>query len=163
MDAYAPMAWHDFFVGSVGAAAGLTGLLFVAISLNLEHILKFPHLPGMAAGTLGVVVATLLVAGFALAPGQSNRVLGIEMAVTGVVVSAQAVVVSVRNRQAEDPLQWTLARAFTLVPPGLFFVAGGLSLVAGGGGGLEWILAGTLASFVAAPLNAWVLLVEILR
>jgi hypothetical protein len=31
------------------------------------------------------------------------------------------------------------------------------------GGGLYWILAGTVLTFVGATLNAWVLLVEILR
>jgi hypothetical protein len=50
MTSFDPSAWHDFFVGSMGASAALTGLLFVAISINLEQILKFPNLPGRAAG-----------------------------------------------------------------------------------------------------------------
>jgi hypothetical protein len=33
----------------------------------------------------------------------------------------------------------------------------------GGGGGLYWVLAGTLLSFLAASISAWVLLIEILR
>ncbi len=37
----------------MGASAALLGLLFVAISINLEQILKHRHLPGRAAGTLG--------------------------------------------------------------------------------------------------------------
>ena len=36
--AYGPMVWHDFFMGTIGASAALTGLLFVAISINLEQI-----------------------------------------------------------------------------------------------------------------------------
>ena len=50
-----------------------------------------------------------------------------------------------------------------LLLPALAFVGGGCSLLAGSGGGLCWILAGTVLTFVAASLNAWVLLVEILR
>ena len=52
----------------------------------------------------------------------------------------------------------------TLLLPGTLFFAGGLSLVAAGGGGLYWVFAGTaLALLVVSALNAWVLLVEVLR
>ncbi len=37
--------WHDFFVAQVGAAAALTGLLFVALSLNITRILQYAWLP----------------------------------------------------------------------------------------------------------------------
>ena len=60
------LAWHDFFIGTIGAAAALTGLLFVAISINLDQVLKYPGLPGRAAGTLGMLVSALIVSGFAL-------------------------------------------------------------------------------------------------
>ena len=42
MAAFAPIEWHDLFLGAVGASAALTGLLFVAISINLEQILSSP-------------------------------------------------------------------------------------------------------------------------
>jgi hypothetical protein len=43
------------------------------------------------------------------------------------------------------------------------FVVCGLLLLGGREGGLYWLLPGTLLSFVAGVLHAWVLLVEILR
>jgi hypothetical protein len=55
-------------------------------------------------------------------------------------------------------LQFLLAQSSTLP-----FVAGSLSLMLGHGGGLYWLVAGTLASFVAGLIDAWVLLIEILR
>lgn len=37
---YAPAAWTAFFTAMIAAAAALTGLLFVAVSINLALILK---------------------------------------------------------------------------------------------------------------------------
>jgi hypothetical protein len=37
---YAPGAWTAFFSAMIAAAAALTGLLFVAVSINLAGILK---------------------------------------------------------------------------------------------------------------------------
>jgi hypothetical protein len=39
------VAWANFFVAEVGAAAAPSGLIIVAISINLQRILSFPQLP----------------------------------------------------------------------------------------------------------------------
>jgi modulator of FtsH protease len=160
---FAPADWHEFFNAAVGASAALLGLLFVAISINLKLILKHRHLPGRAAGTLGTLLSVLVVCSFGLVPGQSNRALGVEILATGAVVATQAIWVSVGKRSEGDPLTWTLGNLPILLFPALAFVGGGCSLLAGSGGGLYWILAGTVLTFVGTTLNAWVLLVEIVR
>jgi hypothetical protein len=160
---YAQAGWHDFFVSAVGASAALLGLLFVAISINLEQILKHRNLPGRAAGTLGTLLSDLVVCSFGLAPGQSNRTLGAEILTTGAVVATQAIWVSVRKPSEGDPLSWKLGNLSLLLFPELAFAGGGCSLFAGSGGGLYWILGGTVLTFLAASINAWVFLVEILR
>ena len=163
MSGYSPADWHEFFDAAVGASAALLGLLFVAISINLKLILKHRHLPGRAAATLGTLLSVLVVCSFGLAPGQSDRTLGVEILATGALVATQAIWVSVGKRSQGDPLSWTLGNLPILLFPPLAFVGGACSLLAGSGGGLYWILAGTVLTFVAASLNAWVLLVEILR
>ncbi len=160
---YSALGWHDFFMGTIGAAAALTGLLFVAISINLEQILKFPQLPGRAAGTLGILVSTLVVSGFALAPGQGRRVLGIEIAAAGAIVAVQAIWVSHGKKTPGEPASWQIEHLTTLLLPSVALIVGGASLVAGEGGGLHWVLGGILLAFVSASVNAWVLLVEIKR
>jgi hypothetical protein len=163
MVAYDPGAWHAFFTGAIGASAALTGLLFVAISINLDQILKFPQLPGRAAGTLGTLLASLAVSGFALAPGQGYLALGWEIVAVGVVVAGQALWVTLGKRAPDQRLTWILAHLTSLFLPALAFIIGGVSIVAKSGGGLYWILAATMLVFVLSSLNAWVLLVEIKR
>jgi hypothetical protein len=160
---YSALQWHDFFIGTIGAAAALTGLLFVAISINLEQILKYPQLPGRAAATLGMLVSALVVSGFALAPGQSIRALGIEVACVAAVAAAQSVWVSLGKKRPGEPMSWQIEHLATLLLPSLAIVVGGVILIGGTGGGLYWLLAGILFTFVSAAINAWVLLVEIKR
>jgi modulator of FtsH protease len=160
---YNSLAWHDFFIGTIGAAAALTGLLFVAVSINLEQILKYPQLPGRAAGTLGMLVSALVVSGFALAPGQGNHALGIEVAAAGAVVAVQAVWVSHGKETPGEPTSWQIEHLATLLLPSIALIVGGVSLAAGAGGGFYWVLAAILLAFVSASVNAWVLLVEVKR
>ncbi len=43
MTAYQPEQWHDMFVAIAGAAAALTGLIFVAVSINAWILLVEIH------------------------------------------------------------------------------------------------------------------------
>jgi hypothetical protein len=162
MSSYSPLAWHDFFVAAVGASAALLGLLFVTVSINLEHILKYPHLPGRAASTLGTLLTVLVICCFGLAPSQSSTPFGWEILTVTLLVATQIIWTS-RHRDPADPLKWTLRSLPILLIPVAVLLGGGISLLAGGGGGIYWILFGTALVFIGASINAWVLLVEILR
>ena len=81
--AYASEPWSELYVAMAGAAAALLGLLFVAVSINLEQVLRIAWLPLRAGETLGVLVALLTTAVFVLVPGQSPTALGLELAGTG--------------------------------------------------------------------------------
>ena len=60
MRGYDLAAWEPFFSAIIAAAAALTGLLFVAVSINLDRILKGARfLPARAAETLATVPCTL--------------------------------------------------------------------------------------------------------
>ena len=78
--------WANFFVAEVGAAAALSGLLFVAVSINLTRILAIEHLPDRAAETLYVLLGVLVVATFGLIPGQGLTALGFEVVGAGLAV-----------------------------------------------------------------------------
>ncbi|HEX4025820.1 MAG TPA: hypothetical protein VHX52_14125 [Steroidobacteraceae bacterium] len=61
--------WDDFLVAEVGASAALAGLLFVAVSINLSSILKYPHLPTRAIEALTTLLCVLVICSWALVPG----------------------------------------------------------------------------------------------
>ena len=71
------------FVAEAGASAALAGLLFVALSINLERILKGTGLPGRAGEAIVLLLTVLVVSTFGLVPGQSPRVLGAEVLAFG--------------------------------------------------------------------------------
>jgi modulator of FtsH protease len=67
------------------------------------------------------------------------------------------------TEEGEEERSWAVQHLVSMLLPSLAFVAGGLSLIAGGGGGLYWALSAVLLAFVVASVNAWALLVEIVR
>lgn len=164
MSAYQLDDWADFAVASAGAAAALTGLLFVAVSINLTRILEFPHLPGRAAGTLGMLLTVLLVAVVLLAPGQPRQATGIEIAAISAILAFEAILIARRAYEhMRDRLSWVLWAMLLLLLPALALMIGGISFAIEAGGGLYWVFAGVLAGFAGGSANAWVLLVEIQR
>jgi hypothetical protein len=61
--------WEPFFNVIVAAAAALTGLLFVAVSINLAHILKIGRfLPARAAETLATLLLVVASSALTLVP-----------------------------------------------------------------------------------------------
>lgn len=124
MAAYESEPWSELCVAIAGAAAALLGLLFVAVSINLEQVLR---------------LASLLLVGL---DGWLR----------------------VRQRRPRTMPAHTVVIPVVIVAlTGAPLVAAGATLVAGTGGGLYWTVPALLAGFAGAVVNAWVLLVEILR
>lgn len=165
MTAYDPSQWNDLFVAAAGASAALAGLVFVAVSINIDRILKFAGLPERALETVVLLLAVLLVSLVGLTPDQSNVALGLELLVLGLVV---ATIVMRLPTSSSDPhavaergrirSRWAV-RVAAILP----LIIGGVSVLVESGGGLYWIVFGIAAAIVGAVANAWVLLVEILR
>jgi hypothetical protein len=78
VDIYRPDQWHDFFVMVGGGAAALTGLVFVAMSLNLDVIAKDATHRYRAIGTLTGFTAAFVICALVLMGGQNYQVVGIE-------------------------------------------------------------------------------------
>lgn len=150
MPAYSAAEWESLFVAEAGASAALAGLLFVALSINLERILKGIGLPGRAGEAIVLLLTVLVVSTFGLVPGQSPRVLG--------AIHVDAV------RGHAGPSRGFLVRRIVLAQGAVLpLLIAGVSLLLLTGGGLYWLVPGIVLCLVVAVLDAWVLLVEILR
>jgi hypothetical protein len=157
--------WEPFFSAIIAAAAALTGLLFVAVSINLDRILKGGRfLPARAAETLATLLLVVASSALALVP-QSIRLLGVEILV--IVVPMLAITIrsqlGQRRRNPDDPLLWTISRMASSAVATVPCAVAGISLIARWGGGLYWLAPTALLGIVGAVYNAWVLLVEIVR
>ncbi len=162
---YDPAIWSNFFSAEAGASATLTGLIFVAVSINLSKIVALKLLIARAAKALFTLVGVLIASTLCMAPGQSAKYLGWELTATGMLfwlLTSTCYQAATHHNPYVDVRQKIYQLVLTELSA-LPFIAGGITLTFGHGGGLYWLLAGTVFSFIAALLDAWVLLIEIHR
>ena len=158
--------WSEFFVAVAGASAALAGLIIVAISVNVADILKYPQLPARAAAAITSLVTVLLISVTGLAP-QPLLAFGIEAALLGGISWAaqlrSAAVVVRLNRVGSRPLGEALLHVLLGQLQALPLAVGGILIAAGDPAGPFVLLGGIVAVFAFTMLEAWVLLIEILR
>jgi hypothetical protein len=163
----APTAdWANFFVAEVGASAALTGLVVVAISINLSKILSVVQLPGRAAEALVVLVGALALTSVALIPNQRIVLFGAETLAIGIVTFVVPLTFQLPSWSAHIKGMSSSKKALRLIisaAGSLLFIAAGSLLFVGSEAGVYWAAAGVIVSLVAGVWNAWVLLIEILR
>ncbi|MFI5052806.1 MAG: hypothetical protein ACHQDE_00465 [Acidimicrobiia bacterium] len=87
VDVYRPDQWHDFFIVVGGGAAVLTGLVFVAMSLNVNVINQDATHRYRAVGTLTGMSAAFVICSLALMGGQDHRAVGIEWFVVAAIAA----------------------------------------------------------------------------
>ena len=155
-----PADWTGFAEMTGGASGALTGLLFVAVSLNAAKIAGHRGLRASAAQTLVLFLTPLVMAAALLTPGQPDWALGGELIATGLIASA--VLLGMRrvkhNMTVTDDDQRLLAifnRRGTNVMVMLLFVASGVILACGQAAGLYLLLPASLVAQVSGVLNAW--------
>ena len=135
--AYDPGQWHDFGTSFAAAAGALLGLAFVAISFNLDPILKQKTLPGRAIETLAFFAYALAASLLIQLPGLSGTGLGVGQAI----LAAGVVVLVYRNvprwrLEREDPLSWRLTHFTPAVPTAVLALVGAVGRITTSAGGL---------------------------
>ncbi|MFJ4919534.1 hypothetical protein [Streptomyces sp. NPDC088725] len=167
--AYSTEGWKELFICAGGATAALSGLIFVGLSINIQTVLDIDRreghnfLTGRALEAFVALLNVLAISIVALTPAISRGVLAafiLLIAAASAISPATALRVSGgRNRLAVPMLiRVVLATATTLA-----LLTAGVTLATEAGGGLFWLPAAFVLAITVAAINAWVLLVEVLR
>ena len=164
MTAYDASEWSDLFVAAAGAGAALAGLVFVAVSINIDRILAGEGLPERALETVVTLLMVVCVSLVGLIPGQDHTALGAELLGLTIVFTYVTVRLGRRSLPRGDvPKHWVIGRVLVAAIAVVPLLVGAISMLAEAGGGLYWIAGGILGAILGGVSNAWVLLVEILR
>lgn len=157
--------WDNFFTAEAGASAALAGLLFVSISININRIIAMPRLPERAIQALVVLFMVLIVSLLFLVPGQFGFEVGFEVLAVGLAGWVANTILGVRNYRRtgrEYRLQYVGVEFLDQLSLLLYVVAGAVILTVGEIG-IYALVPATILSFIKSMMDAWVLLVEIMR
>ena len=156
---YDPSIWRDYFVMVGGGAAALTGLVFVAMTLQLEDIVHHPVHRHRARTILTGLTAVFLRCGLVLMGAQTHQAVAIEL------IAVLLVVEVILYRSTRDAFQAAdtrvLLRALGSFGCLVTEQAGAAILFFGAAWGLYVVGLGMMASFVFMVSGAWLLLVGV--
>jgi hypothetical protein len=168
IDAQIIADWRVFFGMAAGTAAGLAGLVFVALSLHLKGIRAHPPYRYRAGSSLSSMMVIFVVSSLVLFPRQTSEWLGLEELV---VIGAEGAFLTwtfLRTREAvaKLPQGLTLLRPYqirTTLAVGLclFGMAGSALVWAGQEAGFYILAAFSAVTMVWVVINTWALVIGI--
>ncbi len=159
-------SWHDFYLTMGTASASLIGLLFVALSLNLDAITETSSddLRALAEQAFNSFSLVLLIAVLFLIPTNDPATYGVAyvlLAVAGGYRILRRLPAVWRSRH-RDPIGEGVVGRFVL--PGaavLGLLAAGIGLVVGQPSALYWLVAVILGLLMSAARSSWDLLAKV--
>jgi hypothetical protein len=155
--------WREFYMAVAGAAAVLLGLVFIALSLQLEKA-EAPGVPVLGLGSQALInlIYVLLLSLGMLVPYRPPVLPGIVVLAVAVVGLNDSMTTLRRARRTpEPPLTIRDLAVPVLLPIGWFglLVVGGVGVIARRPFGLYRLAAGSAALIASATWNTWDLLV----
>lgn len=153
--------WGDFAAVMGTATGALVGLLFVAVSIQVETIAKSPRLRNRSAQTLTLLLTGLLVAALLTIPDQPQWALGAEFLALALFVAGVTLML---NRWAGSP-SGRIERVLDVMNPTLttssLLVVGAVILILGHTFGIYFLVPALILVLVGGVVNAWLILVKI--
>ena len=159
-DVYNPDQWNNFFVLVGTGSDALTGLVFVAISVNLKDVLKDATHTYRAVNMLTGFTAVFIISSFALMGHQTHQTLGIEW----LVVSSLAAAINTNGyvhgfNVAGSRYALSLFRVAGGSACYLAQIVGSAALLAGADWGIYVSATGLIVNFFFFVSGSWLLIV----
>ncbi len=157
--------WHDFFMACVGSSATLTGLLFIGISINLQKIISVQRLVNRGMLALIFLLIILIVSILFLVPDRPTSFYGVTVLI---ITSAAALIITrldillFKDKESRHRIYTKFYPVINTITIMCYIICSVL-LIIEGEEGMYWIVPAIVLSYVKAILDAWILLVEILR
>jgi modulator of FtsH protease len=164
--------WHDFYVMAGGAAAALTGLVVVALSLHAKPIMAHPLFRDRAFAAIIALMTQVFLSGAVLVPSQPSAALGVEIGIIALFWLARSVwaipyirgnAARLRGRAHEYRrsakhwvIEWTVWIAWVIA-----LITSAAQLIAGSASGLYYLAAAMVLMFGSQVWSAWVLVAEV--
>jgi hypothetical protein len=158
---YMPSAWGSFGEALAAVAGALTGLLFVALSVKGSALSGSRTLRSRAAETLVLFMTSVMISVILVAPQPATAV-GSELLALAVLAGAALLILDRRAGQSPEP---GVARFIERYSPNtitaILVGIAGVTLIAGVGGGLYWLIPAAAASLIGGVVSAWLFLVRL--
>jgi hypothetical protein len=155
--------WVPFATVAGAAAASLTGLLFVAVSIRIDVIARSPELTNRAAQALLLFLLVVFVAIVLAIPGQAYGPLGGEVIALALIAGVGLFVLDRRARSDTAPTS-KLGHILDVVAPNtltaLLLLISGLFIAAGVHTGLYIMVVPVVAVLGGGVVSAWLLLIR---
>ena len=158
-------SWQSFFATVAGVFAALTGLVFVALSINLKEILSIEGLSGRAGEAILLLLYPVFVGIIGIAPQSNIHSLGWQIGIPTALLLAFIVKIiqSAIKLGKGRPIYEIGTRITLAVLPTFAGLIASVMLITGMRGGFWTLLITVILCAISGVSDAWVLLVEILR
>jgi hypothetical protein len=160
--------WDVFATIAGAAAASLTGLLFVAVSIRIGVIANSQELRNRAEQTLALFVTVLFISILLAVPDQSHGVLGAELVVLALITGVGHLFLDRRARvdpDTRDAGAHAIASLLDAIAPNaitsVLLLIAGLLLAFGVDAGLDVLVLPVIAGLAGGVTSAWLLLTKI--
>jgi hypothetical protein len=132
------------------------GLLFVAIQMNRDWLVKYPELRGRAIETLLIFGLALSASILVAIPGQAVRLLGSELVTLGVVHGLGVIAANSKRKRGGPitPLDRRLSHATPALLTTVLTLVSGTMLAVGSASGMYWLVA-TMTLALAGVLTCF--------
>lgn len=164
--------WHDFYVMAGGAAAALTGLVVVALSLHAKAIMAHPLFRDRAFAAIVALLTQVFLAGAVLVPDQSSLALGLEVGAVAAFWLARSLwaipyirsntrhlrgrAYEYRRSAKHWVIEWTVWIAWVTA-----LIVSAAQLIAGSATGMYFLAGAMVLMFGSQVWSAWVLVAEV--